>query len=149
MNRRQNDNVPVMPSSPVVSARMSRQASRDTTSELAVRRLLHGAGHRYRLHRPVPGLPRRTIDIAFPGPRVAVFLDGCFWHGCPQHATSPKANAEWWRQKLNRNMARDQETTDRLVEAGWTVLRFWEHENPTDVATDIAAAVVAARALHS
>ncbi len=135
-----------MPSSPGVSARMSRQASRDTNPELAVRRLLHGSGHRYRLHRPVPGLPRRSIDIAFPGPRIAVFLDGCFWHGCPKHATSPKANAEWWRQKLDRNIARDRETTEHLVNAGWTVLRFWEHEDPVSVAADVAAAVNAARA---
>ncbi|MFF4157127.1 very short patch repair endonuclease [Streptomyces sp. NPDC001678] len=125
---------------------MSRQASRDTTPELAVRRLLFHEGHRYRLHRPVPGMPRRSIDIAFPGARIAVFLDGCFWHGCPQHATSPKANADWWRQKLDRNMARDKETTEQLIEAGWTVLRFWEHEDPSAVAADIAAAVNAARA---
>ncbi|MBF6051084.1 DNA mismatch repair protein Vsr [Streptomyces eurocidicus] len=125
---------------------MSRQASRDTTPEMAVRRLLYKAGHRYRLQRKVPGMPRRSIDIAFPGIKVAVFLDGCFWHGCPQHATSPKANADWWRQKLDRNVARDQETTEQLIEAGWTVLRFWEHEAPTTVAADVAAAVAAARA---
>ncbi|GGR35292.1 very short patch repair endonuclease [Streptomyces netropsis] len=132
-----------MPSSPGVSARMSRQASRDTNPELAVRRLLHASGHRYRLQRPVPGMSRRTIDIAFPKAKVAVFLDGCFWHGCPQHATSPKANADWWRQKLDRNISRDRETTAHLVAAGWTVLRFWEHENPVAVAADIAAAVAA------
>lgn len=126
---------------------MSRQANRNTTPEMAVRRLLHKAGHRYRLHRPVPGMPRRSIDIAFPGPKVAVFLDGCFWHGCPQHATSPKANAEWWRQKLDRNIARDLETNKRLNEAGWTVLRFWEHEDATTVAADIAAALSAARTM--
>ncbi|GAA0435565.1 hypothetical protein GCM10010357_66280 [Streptomyces luteireticuli] len=124
---------------------MSRQASRDTNPELAVRRLLHSAGHRYRLHRPVPGMPRRTIDIAFPGLRIAVFLDGCFWHGCPEHATSPKANAEWWRQKLDRNMARDLETNRILEEAGWTVLRFWEHEDTECVAAAVATAVAAAR----
>ncbi|MBB4887506.1 DNA mismatch endonuclease (patch repair protein) [Streptomyces netropsis] len=135
--------MPVMPSSPGVSARMSRQASRDTNPELAVRRLLHASGHRYRLQRPVPGMSRRTIDIAFPKAKVAVFLDGCFWHGCPQHATSPKANADWWRQKLDRNISRDRETTAHLVAAGWTVLRFWEHENPVAVAADIAAAVAA------
>ncbi|MFI9307514.1 very short patch repair endonuclease [Streptomyces triculaminicus] len=124
---------------------MSRQVSRNTTPEVAVRRLLHRSGHRFRLHRPVPGMPRRSIDIAFPGARIAVFIDGCFWHGCPQHATSPKANADWWRQKLDRNMARDQETTGHLTEAGWTVLRFWEHEDPLAVAADIAAAVTLAR----
>jgi DNA mismatch endonuclease (patch repair protein) len=120
---------------------MSRQTSRDTHPELAVRRLLHAAGKRYRLHRPVPGMPRRTIDIAFPGPKVAVFLDGCFWHGCPEHATSPKANSEWWRQKLDRNMSRDLETTEQLEKAGWTVLRFWEHERPDAVAAVVARAV--------
>ncbi|MDN3293725.1 very short patch repair endonuclease [Streptomyces ficellus] len=125
---------PAKPSSPGVSARMSRQTARDTTPELAVRKLLHAAGLRYRLHVKVPGMPRRTIDIAFPGPKVAVFLDGCFWHGCPEHATHPKANAEWWRAKLEKNMARDRETTEHLHAEGWTVLRFWEHERPEVVA---------------
>ncbi|MCC3767187.1 very short patch repair endonuclease [Streptomyces sp. UNOC14_S4] len=124
---------------------MSRQARRDTSPEMAVRRLLYRSGHRYRLQRPVPGMPRRTIDITFPGPRIAVFLDGCFWHGCPEHATSPKANADWWRQKLDRNVSRDRETTEHLINAGWTVLRFWEHEDPSAVAADIAAAVTVAR----
>ncbi|GFH63664.1 MULTISPECIES: very short patch repair endonuclease [Streptomyces] len=125
------------PSSEAVSARMRRQARRDTSCELAVRRLLYAAGLRYRLHVPVPGMRRRTIDIAFPGRRVAVFLDGCFWHGCPEHATRPKANAAWWREKLDRNTARDRETTAHLTEQGWTVLRFWEHEAPEDVAARI------------
>lgn len=125
------------PSSEAVSARMRRQARRDTACELAVRGLLFASGQRYRLHVPVPGMRRRTIDIAFPGQRVAVFLDGCFWHGCPEHATHPKANAVWWREKLDKNMARDRETTAHLVEQGWTVLRFWEHEAPEDVAARI------------
>lgn len=120
---------------------MSRQVSRDTTPELAVRRLLHAAGHRYRLNVRVPNMPRRTIDIAFPRAKVAVFLDGCFWHGCPEHATHPKSNAEWWRQKLDRNMARDRETTEHLTAAGWTVLRFWEHEAPGDVAARVARVI--------
>lgn len=137
------------PSSPGVSARMSRQASRDTAPEVAVRRLLHAAGYRYRLHRPVPGLRRRTIDIVFPGPKVAVFLDGCFWHGCPTHATRPKSNAEWWRDKLDRNMARDLETTARLAAEGWTVLRFWEHEPADDVARQVALTVSARRSSPS
>ncbi|WP_435842535.1 very short patch repair endonuclease [Streptomyces collinus] len=129
------------PSSPGVSARMSRQASKDTAVELAVRRLLHAAGLRYRVEYPVPGLPRRRIDVAFPRAKVAVLIDGCFWHGCPQHATRPKANAEWWRTKLERNMARDRETTEHLVAAGWTVLRFWEHEDPADVAGQVSEAL--------
>ncbi|WP_408022532.1 very short patch repair endonuclease [Streptacidiphilus albus] len=128
-------------SSPAVSRRMSRQASRDTEQELAVRRRLHRAGLRYRVNTPVPGIPRRTIDIAFGRLKIAVFLDGCFWHGCPQHATSPKANAEWWRSKLDRNMARDRETSEHLIGVGWTVLRFWEHDQPEDVAAQVTTAV--------
>lgn len=129
------------PSSPGVSARMSRQASRDTAPEVAVRRLLHASGYRYRLNERVPHMSRRTIDIAFTRAKVAVFLDGCFWHGCPEHATRPKSNAEWWRQKLDRNMARDAETTAHLIAEGWTVLRFWEHQPPVQVAEQVAEAV--------
>ncbi|MBR8641870.1 very short patch repair endonuclease [Streptomyces tuirus] len=117
---------------------MSRQNSRDTAPEVAVRRLLHASGLRYRVNVPVPGLPRRTIDIVFPKAKIAVFLDGCFWHGCPQHATHPKANAEWWRAKLDKNMARDRETTAHLEADGWIVLRFWEHESPEVVALSVA-----------
>ncbi|MFI7006852.1 very short patch repair endonuclease [Streptomyces sp. NPDC050145] len=129
------------PSSPDVSARMKKQASKDTEAELAVRRLLHATGLRYRVEYPVPGMARRRMDIAFTRAKVAVLIDGCFWHGCPQHATQPKANAEWWRTKLDRNMARDRETTEHLTAAGWTVLRFWEHEDPEDVAARIRAVV--------
>lgn len=131
----------VTPSSPGVSARMSRQASKDTGVELAVRKLLHAAGLRYRIEYPVPGMPRRRLDVAFPGAKVAVLIDGCFWHGCPEHATQPKANADWWRQKLDRNMARDRETTEHLIAAGWKVLRFWEHLPPEEVAAAVRAAV--------
>lgn len=129
------------PSSPGVSARMSRQASRDTKPEVAVRKLLHASGYRYRVNERVPGMSRRTIDIAFTRAKVAVLIDGCFWHGCPVHATQPKSNAEWWRTKLERNMARDRETNEHLAEEGWTVLRFWEHEAPGGVAEQVAAAV--------
>ncbi|WP_307624123.1 very short patch repair endonuclease [Streptomyces sp. V3I7] len=125
---------------------MSRQASKDTATELAVRRLLHAAGLRYRVEYPVPGMARRRIDVAFTSVKVAVLIDGCFWHGCPEHATHPKWNAEWWRQKLDRNMARDAETTEHLVAAGWEVLRFWEHETAEDVAWRIAAVVKQRRA---
>ncbi|MFJ7255401.1 very short patch repair endonuclease [Streptomyces sp. NPDC098085] len=119
---------------------MSRQGSRDTAPEVAVRKLLHAAGLRYRVNTPVPGMPRRTIDIAFGAAKIAVFMDGCFWHGCPQHATQPKSNAEWWRAKLAKNMARDRQTTEHLEAAGWTVLRFWEHEDPAAVARAVAQA---------
>ncbi|MEV6002248.1 very short patch repair endonuclease [Streptomyces griseomycini] len=120
---------------------MSRQASKNTRAELAVRRLLHAAGLRYRVEYPVPGMPRRRLDVAFPRAKVAVLIDGCFWHGCPQHATQPKANAEWWRSKLDRNMARDRETTEHLLAAGWTVLRFWEHTPAEEIAATVRAAV--------
>lgn len=94
-------------SSRSVSARMSRQASKGTAAELLVRRLLHAAGLRYRVEYPVPGMARRRIDVAFTSVEVAVLIDGCFWHGRPEHATQSTSNAEWWRQKLDRNMARD------------------------------------------
>ncbi|WP_119288110.1 very short patch repair endonuclease [Streptomyces sp. YIM 130001] len=123
---------------------MSGQSSRDTAPEIAVRRLLHAAGLRYRVNVPVPGMPRRTIDIVLGPARIAVFLDGCFWHCCPDHTTRPKSNAEWWRTKLDQNTARDRETTRHLEAADWTVLRFWEHESPDEV----AAAIVEARAVN-
>jgi DNA mismatch endonuclease (patch repair protein) len=115
--------------------------SRDTKPELAVRRLLHAAGLRYRVNfRPSPTL-RRTADIVFTRRRIAVFIDGCFWHGCPIHGTSPKANAGYWGPKRAANVARDRDTTTQLVAAGWTVLRYWEHEDPTAVAAAITLAV--------
>lgn len=119
---------------------MQRNRGRDTSPELAVRRLLHAAGLRYRVDfAPLGG--RRRADIVFTRKRIAVFIDGCFWHGCPIHATRPKANADYWGQKLDRNIERDLETTASLQSAGWTVLRFWEHEAPTDVAETISKAV--------
>lgn len=136
-----------VPSSPSVSARMSRQGRRDTLPEVAVRRLLHAAGLRYRVNVPVPGMRRRTIDIVFPRLKIAVFMDGCFWHGCPQHATQPKSNAEWWRTKLDKNMARDTETTEHLRAEGWTVLRFWEHEVPIEAARIVQEIVTQRRSM--
>jgi DNA mismatch endonuclease (patch repair protein) len=91
-------------------------------------------------------MPRRKIDIAFTRMKLAVLIDGCFWHGCPEHATSPKANAQWWRQKLDRNVERDKETNAQLLSEGWTVLRFWEHEPPDAVMRLVAAAVDRAQA---
>jgi DNA mismatch endonuclease (patch repair protein) len=114
--------------SPKVSAQMQAQRRRDTSPEMLLRRELHRLGLRYRLGYPVPGMARRTIDIAFPGPRVAVFVDGCFWHMCPEHATWPKNNAEWWRAKLEANSRRDVETSAHLTAHGWRVVRIWEHD---------------------
>ncbi|MFF2267202.1 very short patch repair endonuclease [Cellulosimicrobium cellulans] len=123
---------------------MSVARSKDTKPELALRRILHARGLRYRVTYPVPGLPRRTIDVAFTRAKVAVFVDGCFWHGCPEHATRPRANSEWWARKLETNMTRDTDTSRVLSELGWTVLRFWEHEEPTAVADRIEAAMLLA-----
>ncbi len=120
---------------PDVSARMSRQVTRDTAPELALRRELHRRGFRFRKEWAVPGMPRRRMDIAFTRKRVAVFVDGCFWHSCPMHATAPRANGAWWSAKLNQNVIRDRATDDHLTELGWLVVRVWEHEAP-DVAAD-------------
>ncbi|MTE18107.1 DNA mismatch endonuclease Vsr [Streptomyces sp. TRM43335] len=126
-------------------ARMSRQRSRDTEVELALRRALHASGLRYRVHRrPVKGV-RREADIVFGPARVAVFVDGCFWHGCPQHATWPKNNAEFWRRKIEGNRTRDLDTDARLADAGWAAVRVWEHEDPAEAAARIAALVAERR----
>ena len=128
---------------------MSRQASRDTLPELLLRRRLHARGLRYTVHRRPVAEVRRTADIVFSRVRVAVFVDGCFWHGCPQHATAPKTNAVWWSTKLARNVERDRETDALLADAGWSVVRVWEHEPPEDAATRVQAVVQAARQSRS
>jgi DNA mismatch endonuclease (patch repair protein) len=129
------------PSSDIVRTRMSQQKTRDTQPELAVRRLLHAAGLRYRIHRrPLPSL-RREADIVFTKAKVAVFIDGCFWHGCPLHGTEPTANSSFWKHKITANQARDDDTNVRLGDAGWTVLRHWEHEDPVQVAMTVTEAV--------
>jgi DNA mismatch endonuclease (patch repair protein) len=87
-------------------------------------------------------LTRRTADIAFTRLKIAVFVDGCFWHGCPAHGTWPKANAAWWRAKIEGNIARDRDTNERLRAAGWHVIRVWSHANPTLVAGRVFAAVI-------
>lgn len=100
---------------------------RDTGPELAIRRILHAHGLRYRVDvRPLPDLNRRA-DIVFPRARVAIFVDGCFWHGCPEHYTPPKANGDFWATKVATNRDRDRETDEHLTAAGWTVVRIWEH----------------------
>ena len=116
---------------------MSSQRRADTVPELALRSELHRRGLRFRVGIKVPGSPRRTIDIAFPKQRVAVFVDGCFWHRCPQHSIPAKNNSGWWSAKLTTNVERDQETTQLLVDQGWQVVRVWEHENPSTVADGI------------
>lgn len=123
-----------------VAKRMSRQRRTDTSPEVSLRRALFKRGLRYRLQVNVPGRPRRTIDIAFPGRRLAVFVDGCFWHVCPEHATWPHNNEQWWRQKLLANVKRDRDTDIALEDAGWRVLRFWEHEGVEQAVERIHAA---------
>jgi DNA mismatch endonuclease (patch repair protein) len=116
-----------VPPSPGVRARMQKQARRDTGPELQLRRALHLVGYRFRVNYAIPGARRRTMDIAFTRRRVAVFVDGCFWHACPQHATWPQSNSDWWREKLELNVLRDRDTDARLEALGWAVVRVWEH----------------------
>jgi DNA mismatch endonuclease (patch repair protein) len=114
---------------------------RDTSTELAVRHELHSRGLRYRVDlAPVPSM-RRRADIVFTRARIAVFMDGCFWHGCPIHGTVPKRNADYWGPKLAANVARDRDTDRRLTDAGWLVIRVWEHEPAGDASDCIEAAV--------
>lgn len=122
---------------------MQGNRGRDTKPELAVRRAAHALGLRYRVDaRPLPKLNRRA-DLVFTGPRVAVFVDGCFWHGCPEHHTVVKANGSFWADKVRGNRERDADTDQLLEEAGWVVIRAWEHEDPMAVAQRIAAVVKA------
>ncbi len=122
------------PVSPATIKRMTRTAQKDNMGERALRSELHRRGFRFRLHHRVLAGNRRTVDIAFTLSKTAVFIDGCFWHGCPEHGTWPKNNREWWRAKIEGNIARDRDTDRRLVDAGWTVVRVWTHE-----AVEIAA----------
>lgn len=120
---------------------MSKLGRRDTQPELALRSELHRRGFRFRVDRaPVQGL-RSRADVVFGPARVAVYVDGCFWHSCPEHGTRPKANAEWWERKLARNRERDRETDRVLREHGWEVVRIWEHENPSKAADQVEAAI--------
>jgi DNA mismatch endonuclease (patch repair protein) len=124
---------------------MQGNRGRDTRAELAVRRLVHAAGLSYRVNaRPEPDL-RRTADLLFTRVRVAVFIDGCYWHGCPEHFSVPATNLDYWSTKISQNQARDLETTALLAARGWLVRRFWEHEPPTTVAERIAELVQARR----
>src|SRR4051794_11457531 len=102
---------------------MARQRRGDTKAEVELRRALHRSGFRFRVNWPVPGRPRRRIDIAFTRAKLAVMVDGCFWHVCPEHSTWPSNNAEWWRIKLTNNVARDRDTDGALDAAGWEVVR--------------------------
>jgi DNA mismatch endonuclease (patch repair protein) len=127
--------------SEAVRAVMKANRGRDTRPELALRSAAHALGLRYRVNtRPLPKL-RRTADLVFPRLKVAVFLDGCFWHGCPQHFRPSKLNESFWTAKITDNRKRDQDTDRQLAQAGWTVIRIWEHADPAEAAQRIASIV--------
>jgi DNA mismatch endonuclease (patch repair protein) len=126
--------------------RMKAQRLRDTAAEVALRSELHRLGLRFRVEQKVlPGL-RRRADVVFPRAKVAVLIDGCFWHACPVHATWPKANADWWKNKIEANRKRDADTNEALARAGWYVVRVWEHEPAPSAAGRVAAIVRSRRA---
>lgn len=131
----------VAPSTPDASHRMQRVRQQNTSAEVALRRELHACGLRYRIQVPVLTKPRRVADVAFSRLRVAVFVDGCFWHGCPEHATWPKKNAEFWRSKILANKERDLDTDRRLREDGWVVVRAWAHEAPSAIAARVVSVI--------
>ena len=117
---------------------MSRIRARNTKPEIALRAALWSLGLRYRLHYPISGTP----DVVFPRQRVAVFVDGCFWHGCPEHSVKPKTNSAFWKDKLEKNVERDRGNEIELAELGWTLVRFWEHEveqSPNECAARVLA----------
>lgn len=136
----------VQPSSSETSRRLAKVRQKGTDAEIALRRELYRRGLRYRVDYGVLKKPRRVADVAFPSLKIAIFVDGCFWHGCPEHATWPKQNAEFWRQKIEANRLRDTDTNSRLLDVGWTVLRFWEHESPIEATETVVQTVAMARA---
>ena len=122
------------PLSAIVSAQMQKMPRSSTGPEISIRRELHRRGLRFRVNHPrLPGRP----DIAFTKARIAVFVDGCFWHSCPEHGVLPKNNREWWQTKLARNVARDREKDAQLYEIGWISVHVWEHEDPIKAASAI------------
>jgi DNA mismatch endonuclease Vsr len=121
-------------SSQAVRASMQGNRNRDTRPEVTLRKLLHKHGLRYRVNaRPLAEL-RRTADVVFPRQKIAIFVDGCYWHGCPEHHRPSTKNSDFWQNKIQGNRERDQHTTRQLESEGWTVLRFWEHETPESAA---------------
>lgn len=134
MGRRSN---PPTPLDAATSARLKRQARASTKPELALRRELHRRGLRYRVNHPeLPGRP----DIALTRAKVAVFVDGCFWHRCPEHGTTPRNNRDWWLAKLDRNVTRDRAKDTALAEMGWIVVHVWEHETVAEAAERVESA---------
>jgi len=134
------------PTSDEVSARMRRNPRRDTGPEIALRSELHRRGLRFRKDLPIR-LAERVVrpDVVFPRARLAVFIDGCFWHRCPLHGTQPRANTAYWRPKLERNVVRDRAVDVALTDAGWVVVRAWEHEPVGEIADRVEWMLPAAR----
>lgn len=125
-----------------MTAIMRGNRKKDTRPEVGLRSALHGRGLRFRKDFPIPtgeGVVR--VDIAFPRQRLVVFVDGCFWHSCPDHGNAPRANAAYWRIKLSRNVARDRAQEAALADLGWRVMRVWEHVSSHDAADDVADAL--------
>ncbi|MYI56597.1 MAG: DNA mismatch endonuclease Vsr [Acidimicrobiia bacterium] len=134
--------------SEAVRRSMRSNKGRDTSPELALRRRVHRLGLRYRVNeRPLPSL-RRTGDLVFRRSKLVVFVDGCFWHSCPDHGSLPAARQEWWAAKLERTVQRDRETNEALRAAGWTVLRIWEHEDMDEAAQRVVTTLVRIRLQH-
>lgn len=128
-------------SSPAALQRMRTTRRRDTAAEVAVRRALHARGLRFRVDCQILPCMRRRADVVFRRAKVAVFIDGCFWHCCPSHRSLPKANRKWWAAKLAANRQRDRDTNRQLRAAGWAVERVWEHEAPAAAADRITELV--------
>jgi DNA mismatch endonuclease (patch repair protein) len=118
---------------------MQANRGRDTGPELAVRAILHARGLRFRVNQPLPFDRRRRADLTFTRARLFVFVDGCFWHGCPDHFVEPRTRRDFWLDKIRGNQSRDIDTRNRLEELGATVLRVWEHDDPTAAADAIEA----------
>lgn len=132
-------------STPGVRRKMQSQQTSETGPEMEIRRALHREGLRYRVdRRPDPSI-RRRADIVFTKAKVAVFVDGCFWHNCPEHGSMPGRNVAYWEPKPHRNAERDAETNQLLTERGWEVIRGWEHEDPREAVESIRRAVVQRR----
>jgi DNA mismatch endonuclease (patch repair protein) len=136
------------PSTPGRSANMKANRRTDTKPELALRKALHAKGFRYRkdLRLDLVGGVRVRPDIVFTARRVAIFVDGCFWHCCPDHGTQPAANTWYWEPKLRRNVERDRAADVALGGAGWTVIRLWEHESLDEAVAAVVGVLVTARA---
>jgi DNA mismatch endonuclease, patch repair protein len=130
-------------SSPAARKVMQGNRRRDTVPELAVRRALHTRGLRYRVDYPLPFDRRRKADIVFTKRKIAVFIDGCYWHACPLHYSEPLTNASYWSAKIAGNVSRDRDTDTRLAALGWTVLRYWEHEDHEAIVRQVTEVVMA------